>query len=143
MHSSGEGRYRVVLDTNVYISMYGFPYGKLAPISHHFHLGTFITIISPFITNEFGRIARDVIGMEEKSIQSTLRQMAHIAEIVQPDTVKPVVPNDPDDDHIIACAVTGQADLIVSGDKHLRSLKNHGAISIVHPSDFGRMLEGM
>ena len=27
------------------------------------------------------------------------------------------VPTDPDDDHVIAAAVTGQADLIASGDK--------------------------
>ena len=29
----------------------------------------------------------------------------------------PAVPSDPDDDHLIAAAVAGQADLIASGDK--------------------------
>ena len=31
--------------------------------------------------------------------------------------VPPAVPSDPDDDHLIAAAVAGQADLIASGDK--------------------------
>jgi len=32
------------------------------------------------------------------------------------------VPNDPDDNHIIPCAMEGQADLIVSGDRDLLTL---------------------
>jgi predicted nucleic acid-binding protein len=42
-----------------------------------------------------------------------------------------VVPNDPDDDHIIAAAQGGHAKLIVSGDKHLLSLQNHAGMNIV------------
>jgi predicted nucleic acid-binding protein len=30
---------------------------------------------------------------------------------------------DPDDDHVLACAIAVNADLIVSGDKHLLDLK--------------------
>jgi predicted nucleic acid-binding protein len=33
-----------------------------------------------------------------------------------------VIEQDPDDDQVIACAVAAQADLIVSGDKHLHGL---------------------
>jgi uncharacterized protein len=39
-----------------------------------------------------------------------------------PTVVPHVIENDPDDDHVLACAVAAQADLIVSGDKHLHSL---------------------
>jgi predicted nucleic acid-binding protein len=34
-----------------------------------------------------------------------------------------VIENDPDDDHVIACAVAAKADIIVSGDKHLHSIR--------------------
>ena len=42
-----------------------------------------------------------------------------IAVVVLPTDTPRVVPTDPDpdDDHVIAAAVTGQADLIASGDK--------------------------
>ena len=36
-----------------------------------------------------------------------------------------MIANDADDDHVLARAVAGQADLIVSGDKHLHSLGGH------------------
>ena len=42
-----------------------------------------------------------------------------------PANVPRVIANDPDDDHVLACALAAQADLIVSGDKHLHSLGGH------------------
>ncbi|MHB8744566.1 MAG: PIN domain-containing protein [Sulfuricaulis sp.] len=42
-----------------------------------------------------------------------------------------VVPNDPDDDHVIACALSAQVDVIVTGDKHLLSLREHQGIPFV------------
>jgi predicted nucleic acid-binding protein len=42
-----------------------------------------------------------------------------------------VVSHDSDDDHVIAAAVAGQVELIVSGDLHLLSMVNHEGIAIV------------
>lgn len=58
-------------------------------------------------------------GLTPLNIVSELRRMAYI---VAPDNVPRVITDDPDDDHVIACAVAAQADLIVSGDKHLHGL---------------------
>ncbi len=41
-----------------------------------------------------------------------------LAKVVRPGRIGRVVPNDPDDDAVIACALAARADLIVSGDKH-------------------------
>jgi predicted nucleic acid-binding protein len=46
-----------------------------------------------------------------------------------------VVANDADDDHVLACALTAQADFIVSGDKHLLNLGGqYQGIAIVMPA---------
>ena len=37
---------------------------------------------------------------------------------------------------IIACALEGQADFIISGDHHLTDLKNYQGIKIVDPATF-------
>ncbi len=77
---------------------------------------------------------------EETMLRRTLRILAHKADIVRPTTVPIVVPDDPDDDAILATAVFGRADVIVSGDRHLLSLKEHDGIPIVRPIDFLRMM---
>lgn len=59
-----------------------------------------------------------------------------LAKVVRPKPIGRVVPNDPDDDAVIACALTARANLIVSGDKHLLGLGGqYQSISIVTPAE--------
>jgi hypothetical protein len=46
------------------------------------------------------------------------------------------VPSDPDDNIVIACALEGRADFVVTGDRHLLSMKHYRGISIVSPRQF-------
>ena len=67
-------------------------------------------------------------GLTPQGIVDDLRR---IAVVVAPADTPRVVPTDPDDDHVIAAAVTGQADLIASGDKRdLLSLGSCAGIPI-------------
>ncbi len=45
------------------------------------------------------------------------------------------IKEDPADNKFIACAIALKADYIVSGDAHLRKLKNIGKIKIVSPAE--------
>ena len=46
------------------------------------------------------------------------------------------VPNDPEDDKFIECAISCNADYIVSGDRHLLNLKEYAGIRILKASEF-------
>jgi predicted nucleic acid-binding protein len=67
-----------------------------------------------------------------------------MAEITTPGTVPEVIAADPADNQILACALSGKAHVIVSGDRrHLLQLKEYKGITIVRPVDFLRVLGGL
>jgi hypothetical protein len=51
-----------------------------------------------------------------------------------------VVAKDIDDDAVIACALAGQADLIISGDAHLLNLKHYQGMRIIDAAEALRSL---
>jgi predicted nucleic acid-binding protein len=54
-----------------------------------------------------------------------------------------VIPEDADDDHVLACAVVAKANLIVSGDRHLLALgETYQGIRIVRPAEAIALIEG-
>ncbi len=134
------GSLRVVLDTNVLISAILFPDKKLAGIWRLLLSGGYVAILSPAIVTEMARKLRGKFYLEERTLQDTVRNLVRRAELVQPKAIPDAVPNDPDDNHIIACALEGQADLIVSGDRHLLALHEYEGIPIVRPMDFLRIV---
>ncbi|MCK7496847.1 MAG: PIN domain-containing protein [Comamonadaceae bacterium] len=54
-----------------------------------------------------------------------LGRYLNVAVVVEPSSVPRVVPDDPDDDQVLACALAAQVEMIVSGDKHLLDLGGH------------------
>jgi predicted nucleic acid-binding protein len=57
-----------------------------------------------------------------------------LTEIITPDALPaPVIERDPDDDHVLACAVCAKAQLIVSGDSHLLDLRVYQGIPSALP----------
>ena len=54
-----------------------------------------------------------------------------LVKVVEPTKIELVVHADPDDDAVIACAISSQSEIIVSGDSHLLELKRYENIRIV------------
>jgi len=129
---------RLVTDTNVVVSgllWLGNP-GRLLEAAAR---GQVTLYTSPVLVAELAatlataklarRIERAGLALDE-----LLARYLNVAIVVQPPAVPRVVPTDPDDDHVIACALAARADFIVSGDGDLLGLKEHQGIRIVTPA---------
>ncbi len=133
--------FRVVLDTNVYISAFTHPHGQSARVwfaarDHHYHL-----LISPPIVREIAAVLRrPKFAWHEKEITERVRLVIKAAEIVLPTFTLDVIPEDPPDNRILECAVEGKAHMIVSGNRHLRRLNPYQGIVIVNSTTFLRTL---
>ena len=59
------------------------------------------------------------------------------AELVEPNEIPQIIREDPADNHILACADAGEADIIVSGDtKHLLPLESWKDIPVISVARF-------
>ena len=62
-----------------------------------------------------------------------------LAQLVRP-TEHPLVVRDPDDDHVIACALAAEAEIIVSSDSDLLTLGRYRNIVILNAAQTLRRL---
>ena len=81
------------------------------------------------------------IALYETSIAALVAQYEAMVTLVSPTHTPRVVSDDPDDDHVIACAVAANAKSIVSGDKHLLTIKSYQNILILSPADAAGFIE--
>jgi putative PIN family toxin of toxin-antitoxin system len=132
---------RVVFDTNVYISLFTSPESTIFPIWEHALKGSYDLFLSRAIANEVGRILRDEFFWNNANITQHIKFLSRVAELVAPTIIPNVIPEDPPDNHIFACAIAGEANLIVTRDLDLLRRKSYEGIGIVTPIDFLHMLE--
>ena len=75
-----------------------------------------------------------------KAARDVLPDYILAIELIEPVEVPRVV-RDPDDDHVLACALTASADLIVTGDQDLLVLNLYQDIPIVIAAEALRRIE--
>jgi putative PIN family toxin of toxin-antitoxin system len=134
------GDIRAVLDTNVLVSAFTHPRGRVAPLWKAAQARRYRLLVSPAIIHETARILRRDFQWEERRIIRRAKRVVRVGKLIIPHIALDVIRNDPDDNRILECAVEGKADVIVSGDRHLRALKSYQGIPIVRPIDFLRTL---
>ncbi|MBI4248049.1 MAG: putative toxin-antitoxin system toxin component, PIN family [Elusimicrobia bacterium] len=133
---------KAVLDCNVIVSGLIRPDRPPAQIVNAFIEGRFEAVLSPAILEEYRRIlharkVRRYIPLSPGGIEALLTGLALAAFWVEDQSLPaPIVVQDPSDDIYLMAAAEGQADYVVSGDRHLLALRKYEGIPIVSPRDF-------
>jgi predicted nucleic acid-binding protein len=73
------------------------------------------------------------LAQQQSSVAQALASYDQLVTQVVPRAIEPTS-RDPDDDHVIACALAAKAQLIVSGDRDLLVLEAVREIAIVTPA---------
>ena len=131
---------RVVADTNIFISalMFGGLPGSFLDLAF---LRSFELVTSPILLDELDEKLRLKFGLSSGDADRVRAKLEDTALVVTPDLVLNVITEDPDDDRVLECAVAGEAEYIVSGDKHLLRLGSYQGISIVTAREFMNAIE--
>ncbi|MDQ7787789.1 MAG: putative toxin-antitoxin system toxin component, PIN family [Thermodesulfovibrionales bacterium] len=126
---------RLVFDTNGYISAFTSPHSKeetalLLAVRGKVELFTSVSMLT-----ELARKLRDKFLWEEKNIVELLKYISRVATVMKPD-IRITLLKDMPDNRILECARVCNSDLIVTGDKHLLSLKDFEGIGVARVADF-------
>jgi uncharacterized protein len=138
---------RVVLDTNVVVSAYLVPTGKPAAIISLARQEKIDICLSQEILGEIRRtLLRPKLQKIHKAgsqeIDRFLQALAEVAILVPGTMEVEPVEDDPDDTKILACAVAGEVEFVISGDHHLTDLGSFRSIPIVKPDAFLAIIAG-
>ncbi len=124
---------RIVLDTNIFIAAAlkgGFSEDILKMAANKL-----ITLVcSEEILEELYKKLVNKFKWNDADAKFFVDTLKETLEIVQIRKKLHVIARDPDDDKVLECAQSGNADLIISSDQDLIKLKNFENISIVHPN---------
>jgi len=128
---------RVVLDTNVFVSSLLTKRGAAAEVLDAWRERRYLLIISPAIIEEIRRVLRypriqRKYAITDEDIAGIIELLNVEAVVVPGETerVAGAIPEDTADEAILACAVDGLADCIVSGDQHLLALEDFQGIPV-------------
>lgn len=139
---------RLVLDTNIVASGL-FWGGHPAALLDAAQLGEIEIFTSRPLLAELARILMrrkfaKVVDVSGLSIEDLVLGYSELATVVVPAQIAPTIKEDADDDQVLACALAAQADVIVSGDKHLHTLGgSYQGVRIVLPAEAVTMIEAM
>lgn len=127
---------KVVIDTNVVVSAFGWG-GKPADIIRLITSGKVLNFTSIEMLAEL----KKVVGYSRLAFSETLQAeiieiMFNASSIVERHESVNIIDDDTEDNKILECAISAGAEFVVSGDKHLLTLKSFEGIKIVTPEEF-------
>jgi putative PIN family toxin of toxin-antitoxin system len=137
---------KAVVDTNILARGLLRPGGASAALMQEVEDASFRLVLSPSILRELRKVffkphVRQRYPLTMEQIAEYMASLQVVAEVVEGRLQVYGASHDPDDNHVLACALEGHVDFIVSDDrKHILPLGEYRGIPIVSMPAFLRML---
>lgn len=137
---------RVVVDTGVLISGLLSRSAPPARVLDLWAIGAVTVLVSKDLAEEYRevlarpRFARLGTLSERMELLSSLMDLANVELVEAPRTLN-VIQEDPDDNRVLECAVSGSADVVITGDHDLLRLDEFQGIRILSPRQFLEQFE--
>src|SRR4030043_1104647 len=129
---------RAVLDTNVIIAAFA-AHGLCSEV-FEVCLTSHTIVISKHILSEIERVLIKKIHLPRNITASIIDYLRDVAELFEQKVIEDSACRDIEDRKIIGTAVSGNAQLIITGDDDLLTLKKFMKIDIVTPREFWNRL---
>ena len=121
---------RVVFDSNIFISALAIPGSQaekaiLRILSGHDTLLISQKILDETLSTLANKFSRDIEALSRVAVNLT-----EMSEMITPRKRLKVLKDDPDN-RILECALEGDADFVVTGDKEMLRQKHYGGVRII------------
>lgn len=143
MSSKKFHKIRAFFDTNVLISLF-LTDGLSKELLIRAKIGEFIALVCPFILREFKEKLKKKFQIKPLYIKEALELINSACTLVLQEDFKvpeKIYLRDQSDINVLLCALSGDADFLVTGDKELLEIKTFQGIEIITPRDFIIFLE--
>ena len=125
---------KIVLDTNVLIAAF-IARGTCSELLEYCVCHHEVVLSSAILDELFDVLTRKFRFLPEEA-RHVVRLLKSRVRIVAPKPLAMPICRDPDDDQILAAALTAQCRAIISGDKDLTDLRQVDGVAIMTPSEF-------
>ncbi len=123
---------RVVLDTNVLVSALVFG-GVPRDVYHLAVTEQWLAVTSPALLVELQGVLLTKFRYPLDLVERITSEYKTLSLLVEPTVTVSAISEDPDDDRVLECAVSGRAEAVISGDRHLLALGSFRGIPILTP----------
>jgi putative PIN family toxin of toxin-antitoxin system len=126
---------RVVFDTNIFISGLVIPGSLAEKAIFKIIEGKDSLLISKDIINEVLSVLSSKFERDREALSHVAVTLTEIAELVKP-SKRVKIFKDETDNRILECAICGEADFLVTGDKKMLQLREHKGVKIISLKEY-------
>jgi putative PIN family toxin of toxin-antitoxin system len=127
---------KIVVDTNVLVAAAYNARSASRRIIDAVGEGRVVLIVSPAVLAEYDFIVARAVRSSAQ--RSRIAEVIERARVAHPTSSPRVVPDDPQDDKFLAAALAGEAEVVVTNDRHILELDRYEDVCIMRPGTFAR-----